>query len=184
MNIQYSHCFYNVYVNKFKTIASEWLLEKVYYKPSIELNGERIQYGYGSYSSYKTVSISRQQDILLRHMTGDNSCRWFLWARSITSSEAFRALSQTRVGPLYPLSPPLLSDGKKVKTIRPTLRAAVTTDPGQTKVNLFVSEFSSQWKSLTSPASCAASIMFIDWELSSNWKEREWTLSISLPLYE
>lgn len=133
-----------------------------------------MQYCFLSNSSYKTLSISRQQDILLRNVA------------ALTAATAFTGLVRSCPMALrlsehchraewghYTLSTPLLSDGRKVETIRPALRAAVLTDHGQTKGNLAASELSSQWEvfDICSQLCCggsAPSIVLIDWVLSSN----------------
>lgn len=102
-----------------------------------------MQYGFVSYSSYKTLSIRRQQDILLRNVAG------------ITAASGFKGLARSCSMALklsedchgtewchYTLSP--RSYGKKIETIRPALRAPVPTDQGQAKVNLSASVLSSQ----------------------------------------
>lgn len=106
-----------------------------------------MQYGFVSYSSYKILSISRQQDILLRNVAGITAAADFSGlARSCPMALKLSEHCHRAEWGHYTLSQPLLSDGKKVETIRPALRAAVLTDHGQTKVNLCASEPSSQWE--------------------------------------
>lgn len=103
-----------------------------------------------SYSSYKTLSISRQQDILLRNAAGITAVPYFSGlARSCPMALMLSAHSHRAEWGHYTLSPPLPSDGKKKKKVEPiraALRAASLTDHGQTKVNLSVPQLSSLWE--------------------------------------
>ena len=105
-----------------------------------------------SYSSYKTLSISRQQDILLRNAAGITAAPYFSGlARSCPMAPMLSAHSHRAEWGHYTLSPLLPSDGKKkkkkkVEPIRAALRAAALTDHGQMKVNLSVPQLSSLWE--------------------------------------
>lgn len=97
------------------------------------------------HSRYKTLSIGGQQDVLLRNTAGITAATDF--SGCIRSCPmAVKLLEDSyRVGPLY--SPPQLSEGKKVETIRKALRAAVLIDKES------ISPLCGKY--LTSSASCA-----------------------------
>lgn len=107
-----------------------------------------MQYGFTSwvYSGSKSLNISGQLDILLRNVAGITAAADFSGlARSCPMAQKLSGDCHGAEWSHYTLSPPLLSDGgKKAETIRPTLRAAVLTDHGQTKVNLSAPELSSR----------------------------------------
>lgn len=120
------------------------------------------------YSSYKTLCISRQQDILLRNVAGITAAADFSGlARSCPLALKLSEHCHRAEWGHYTLSPPLLSDGKKVETIRPALRAAVQTDKSESMCVCALLSMGSLWH--LQPAVLqgrASSIMFIDCELS------------------
>ncbi len=149
-----------------------------------------MQYGFVCYSSYKILSISRQQDILLRNVAGITAAADFSGlARSCPMALKLSEHCHRAEWGHYTLSPPLLSDGKKGWDHQTSAESWCTDRPWPDK-----SESICVWALLAmgslwhlQPAVLqgrASSVMFIDWELSSNWKELEWRLSLWLPLHE
>lgn len=129
--------------------------------------------------SYKNPEHQQATGYPAEKCRRDNCRHWFLRARSIMSdgTEAFRGLSQNRVGPLNTLSGRQALRSENYCTDRPR------PDKSESICALAFLSVGSLWH--LQPAVLrgrASSFMFIDRELSSHWKELEWRFW--LPLHE
>lgn len=130
-------------INKHCPLSQQWLST-----PWILLAALHMQRGFVSYllqRQKKTLSISRQQDILLRNMSGITAATDFSGlARSCLMALRLSVACQRAEWGHYTLSS--AADGKKGSRPSDQCWELLHTNRGQTKVNLSVPELSSPWE--------------------------------------